>query len=918
MARAIAPLESAPIAWNQSKVWRLSDYFSFSGVLNNQNVVITAPSYMNVALSHPSGVPTVSASLNVNNPPSGGWISSEYTVGVTIAINDGAGVASDTAFYKVVFAHPIRVRERISDKVLQPNSDNFIGNLEGVFENISESSFTTGATTSRNVQSTSLQITPRIVASVQGQLPDELWVRTGSNARGTVIVSESNTFTNQLLLNAGTKAETSFRVSVQDSPELTLDRPVPDQYIYTGDVVELEMRDYFVHEGGLSLTLNSMHTTIDVQTEGSKVIVAGLNTNGLSVNVVRLTASAFLGGTVEVSFVVYLLPVSQRPALGSMTVSIGGDNAISISASASQIPTGGLPVVYQWQIYNDDQAFMRKTTGAQVSFTPPKDAALEWNVEGVVLFGQYASEVETQQLVTPPFLSGDVEATPGEGFLDVNLNYRLLSGSTRRVMAASDISNLKISLFGNSEHRYDNQTLSTTVFGVYTRLVVPNAGVYSLVVSFAANGVDVESKQSVTVRGDAAPTADGARITVDGSSVALRQWNYSTGRQSTDGVLRLYTGKGSVRFQSELQRHQVLGKKVQCWFADTLQWTAWVTEVTIHDEPGVPRELQVSVASVYNELSKRRVDYAQLSGFQRVAMKHVVEDAGFEFDSDGEGALLPPLKLNQHVGINAQGALRELEKYGGALYEDVHGRIRFNTLTSSRVTRLPSAVNEVESDSRVGIVFNYVSVPAPTIRLGDEVSRDDNNGDKALELGFYYFTKFDLTKVQSPNFVRAHKEGATVITSPPNTENVDIHMTMRDVVNDFTPDGVVEASNAPNVALRGRASPPPERLPRFIENLADGQVAVRHILDSSSQEQLTVVRAEVVTATDDFAAMSELRVGEIVNWGGSNYVLEHLMIRQNLGTRRVIFTLTLNSSTTVQSNRFQLDVSRLDSTDALA
>ena len=760
---------------------------------------------------------------------------------------------------------------------------------------------------------------PGVTARIDS-LTDRLMVSTGSapaSARLTLTATATSSpaFATPIVATA----QQEFGVSSTAEPPLEAGTHDPI-CLRSHDTVAVDVSQAFVNTRGFRLSnvdtvrgvqpiefstdLAALETAdrLRWEADGSVVTFHTTHLDGYTTGTVTVTGSTGIGGDVSVDIEFSVLSSNSIVAIGGLTATVAGRTATVTPVAVQHPPTPTLPIEYQIQVRSessrDNYAEVKRLSTVPATFELP-EGYTDWTAEACLFWDCFASPIASTVFGAPSAVQGGFRADSSGA---ITLEFAA-SGSP---ITAADVTSLDVRVTGDGYQASFSPLAEAAPDGsIRTTLLLPAGGVYRLDMTAVVAGVTVSDSQTLEIAGPPRTSARGIRATLAGEDVTrqVTTLSFDHGRTDSSGLLRLAAGRADFRMATQLGTADLRGQPVAISYGDSQMFFGTVSDAKISQDN--PRTASITVYGVYNELSKRSVDYATRGAVtQADALRQIIEEAGFRFHATRAGVLLPPLRL---VG-NLLAAVQEVMKYGGVFLEDPYGGFQFGhddgtyldlrrglgsanpiTLVATKTTPL---------ERRHANVYNAAfGVSAITLREQDDpVTTDDRAGVRG-RLGFDYYYGFDVTQRRGSATLVRRGTTADVTGDQPLTAYA-----YRDV--DWPVNTDVDLSTFEEAA----SSVPLATVP--LARIGDDSTrrVLRAIIAESQEQELLAVGLSAPTASDRFAEMHRFRPGRYVVVDGEQRVIERSKAVLSAGELAVVLQANRNL---YDSGPFILDISQL-------
>ena len=871
MATRLADIASSgPIGWNATgRTWRLSDLFSFIpgptvrlSVTSSQPFIVPTPS----GRTNPPGFLQVGFTIDTSNAPPGGWNASNMFT-LTITLDDGQGVATNTLTTNLVVVAPPVIANPIRDWTLPPSASNVLAaHLPSVFHS---RGLGTNPDLSYSVPSASGGVTATIDSS------SNLLLSTGATAQdGTVVVECTATSASGAPATLSQNVQDSFSVETTEGAPATLTPGgIPTLFMREGETVEYDVASYFTGADP-RVEMASAGSPLTVGALGSILtLTAAAPTGNKQDATVTLSVLADDGVPVDTTFVVSVLKATVRFDFGIPSVSVTV-RTLSVRALSKTLfpstPYAGAVESYLVEARNSDTAIMTRATSLPATIALPRGG--EWEVRARMFLDGFPSRQERSVFVhVPERAVGSIAVSAGTA-IDVVFDYG----------AGAVVEDVSVKLYGDDLYSYTPDVSNSRV-----SVTPPEHGLYEVVVEATVNEEAITYTENILFGTPETRVANGMSVTLDGNILPVERVQFGGGVRRLGGALPvLWSQRGEARLYSDEPLSSFIGREVRVYLGHRLAATLWVDSA--RERLGVRREVRLSLFGRMSHSGAAHIDHAETGASQSEALSELCRQASVPCRAHQVGAMLPAHKSTE----NFASAVRDLEGYGEGLFEDRYGRIALGSTGMLPVklgygvdTSDTAAVEENETPNQMR-PFNAVDVPIRSIgATGQRVASTVYNGD-GIGLETTIWTGFDLSQYLPDATTHTMTRAGTKAAVAPALDGARLV-------------GLRYAEYDGPDRLRYTVAPAEERvdvlpgdMPRFYSDAASALASATDLLSRARAERVEV-SVVAPSQSQRLDVISQVFVGGAIEYAGSIYRVDSSSMSIEPGVVRAAYVLVL-------------------------
>ena len=866
---------SGPVTWNDTgRTWRLGDLFSSPPrARRTLTITSTAPFIVptHASLRDPSDDLQVGFTIDITKAPSRGWRASNVFM-LTITLDDGFGAPASTTLAERLFVvgTPL-ISSPLMDRTLPVGvTDTYIAHLPSVF---SPRYRRAGSTLAYAVRSTTGGLTAGIDAG------GDLRVTTPATA-GTGRVTVRCTATSAAGAPASLTAmiDDTFVVESVAGEQATLTGSIPQQYIRQDETLLFDVLDYFDGDAVRIESVSAPGTLLDIVNLGSSLsITAGTPQGNKQDALVSVSVIADEGDAISSSFTVSVLASSVRFDPGTPSASVNASRLMSVSLPIQSLrpnpPYAGAVLSYQIEATNRNTAILKRTT--TLPTTIQLDDGGSWQVRARMFLDGFPSHNTRSIFVQAPY--------PATGQIIVSSGTELIIQFDYGV-AASQIEDVQVDLYGDQHHHYGNLIPTTRAQGVVVS-IIPPAGIYEMHVSASVNGLAVSYRQSVVFGSPVEEQALGSEVKMDGIHLPVERASFDAGiKRAVGGLGRMWSTRGSVRLYSDRPLDDFADRRITFHIGQRLVASTWVHSA--REVLGARREVRLDLEGRLEHSGGRVVDYAARLVRQGDALLAICEQAGVPCIVHESRASIPVTKMTETLAR----AIGDLETYGTIIYED-----RFGRLAQGRKPTLPVSLRQgVDGPTTAAAEdittppttagFNAVDAPAQTVEQSSMIVSDMLNGD-GIGLEVTIWEGFDLSQYLPDVDTLTMRRTGTKATITPATPGIRL------VGRRWEPYRGPDRISYEVDRTRDRNDLLVSDLPRYADSSAVTLARVIDLLGRDGRDRRITASVVAPYGSTRLGVISQIEMGSTIDAFGTAYLVEGIAMRLDRGEVEARFTL---------------------------
>ena len=846
---------SGVVAWNTTnRLWTLSDLFNYVPGPTTRLTITSTQSFItptHPGATNPAGNLRVGFSVDTTRTPTGGWkASNPFTL--TITLDDGRGVATNTLTTQLIIVAPPRVVNPIPAQTIPASATGVqVVDLDFVF-------LTTRYGLNPTKAYTVASATGGIVANIsaEGVLTLNAPATAGS---GRVQIRCTTTSESRAPASLTASATDTFAVTVTGAvaPSVTT---IPQFYLREGEQREYDLTPYLMGTNPRVDTAEvTSNASVRVEPLGASVLVTGLKpVANKDDNTVTLSIIGDAGSAVSATFTASVLAGSVLFDGGAPFLSVNASRLLTVTAPGVQrvpaTPYTGYTQSFQIEAFNDTQSVYWRTSTFPSTQQLPDGG--QWTVRmHMFLDGFSARNTRETRVNAPPRAVGQIVVTSSTRIVLV-----FVYGS----LTAADVTDLKVRLYGDDYEEFDPAPTQPTVGSPVFAAVTPSKpGVYQVVVECKVRGEPVRQRETVVFGSPETRMADGPSLTIGG-----KDYTESLARLAIDGgvnrskalpVLRSMYARINLETDDMLTEFE--GKEIVFKIGDRRFATLWTRGVS--ETLGPVRQVVIDAYGASAARARAEVAEAGGSRTQSDILHEVAEQAEVSAVDYAEGVSLPPHKHIETFNF----ALTDLLRYDGFICEDRFGRVQLgesHIVPYDLVIGVDAgdqiAVNEVQRPR--AFPYNSVDTAAQTIDAEPlEVSTTDTDGNSP-GIEFTLLRGFDITTRQPSAASHTLTRAGLSASVAPATDGM---LLRGEHYRRYSGDEVVKLTTQP---MQLPSNIPSSDLPPYVTDEAVLRTRANDLLQAIDQEDRESVRVDASLNSARLDAISYMHTGALVRYRG--------------------------------------------------